>query len=309
MLSIIVVSFNEQDILTRCLEQVVAQARPGQTEILVIGRWDKSHLPRQRQFPHVRWLTAPAGTTIPHMRLTALQQSQGQRIALLEDDCLVSDEWVKTLLALDGRRTTEDRASPNPSSVLRPPSIIGGPIDPDTYPKLCDWGVYFCEFGRFMAPFNGIVPFLPGNNVAYTRDVVDEILAGKNEDGFYEVFFHDEWVRSGRELFSHPHLTITNINRWSQAHVTRIPFHHGRGFGALRTTNQPLWRRIPYAGLTLLLPPLQVLRMIRHITKRQRHLSKLFLSLPWITLFYTSWAMGELLGYLWGAGNSKTQWR
>lgn len=292
-LSVVVISFNPPAVLYRCLEALEPQIRPGESELLVVGRWPEAERAAlQPRFPTATFLPAPAEENIPHMRLRGLEHSQGQLVALLEDDCVVGAGWCAAVL--DAHEATEAPA-------------VGGAIDPDNYPGPLHWAVYFCEYARFMGPFAGPVAALPGNNVSYKRPALP--AASTMPDGFHEVFLHEQWRRAGRTLLADPRLAVRNINRWRWANVTRIPYHHGRAFAALRVERQPVWRRWFYAAFTPALPALQVGRIIREVIKRRRHLSRLCLSLPWMVLFLSSWAWGEAAGYLRGAGDSKAQWR
>lgn len=292
MLSVIVVSFNSPSILRRCLAALWPQIRPDEAAVLVVGRWPDDCPPAElaRQFPQVEWLPAPAQATIPQMRTLGIKASRGDLVALLEDDCLVTATWCQDVIAA--------HQNPNPA--------IGGGIEPGAYGKGLDWGVYFCEYGRFLPPFSGVVPTLPGNHVSYKRQALEKAL---NDDGFYEVFVHGQWQQSGEALLADDKLVVRNINSWTGWHVTQMPYHHGRAFSGMRMSKQPIWRRFLFAGLTAGLPALQTLRLLRIILSRQRYRAEFFKAMPWIILFYASWAAGEWVGALFGPGQSADQWR
>jgi len=290
-LSVIVVSFNSLDILVRCLEALIPQINPKIIELLVVGRWQEVST-LQDKYPEVKFIQAPAEETIPRMRLRGITAANGRLVALLEDDCLVTDQWRQTIIAAHNQ--TDQPA-------------IGGAIKPDNYPKLLDWAVYFCEYARFMAPLSKPVAALPGNNVSYKREALPPVASLPN--GLYEVFLHWQWQQDGRTLLTHPNMEVTNINRWTATNVTRIPFQHGRCFAALRSKEKPIWNRLVRAALTPLLPILQVGRIIKEAGKRGRYLPKLILALPWIILFQTSWALGELAGNLSNKQSQQTGWQ
>jgi hypothetical protein len=244
---------------------------------------------RQR-FPEVCWLPVAAQTTVPQMRTCGILHSQGEIIALLEDDCVVPEGWCLAVIqAHEG-----------------PHAAVGGAIAPDNYRRWLDWAVYFCEYARFMPPFLGLKAALPGNHVTYKRAALPPFEAGQ---GFYEVFFHAAWLKSGGQLFADPALVVTNINHWSQRHITRLPFHHGRAFAGMRAAGFPAWRRGMYALLSAALPALKAARLSAEVISRRRYGSQFFLSIPWIMIFLTSWSLGEFLGYAAGPGGSAEQWR
>jgi hypothetical protein len=169
--------------------------------------------------------------------------------------------------------------------------------------------VYFYEYGRFMLPFRPHhSSVLPGNNVTYKRaDVIAALTTAP--EGFFDVFVHEAWDRAGQRLQITPSIVVTNVNSWPASHVTSAPFHHGRGFAAQRVKGRRLRDRVAMAAVTPLLPAVQIFRIMRDTMRRKRLRGRLFSSVPWLALFATSWAAGECVGYLCGAGRSLDRWR
>lgn len=289
LLSVIIVSLNDLALLERCLQALHAQPGYEQVEFLVVIRRSAEQVADLRGlWPGVRWCQAPDGETIPRMRSLGLQACQGEYVALLEDDCVVSDTWLQAVL--DDRPTTY--------------SGLGGAINPDSYRSGLDWGIYFCEYARFMSPFQGEVAYLPGNNVSYKKEALGSL---DNQDGFYEVFLHDGWLKGGKKLYAHPGMGVNNVNHWSARFGTIIPFHYGRAFGGLRFQTKAITLRLAYAFLALLMPLVRSWRVIRVVLQRRGYLTEMIKALPWILVFNTCWSTGELVGYLSGPGNSA--WR
>jgi GT2 family glycosyltransferase len=291
-LSVIVVCINSPDVMQRCLTALAPQKVTGDIEILAIGRWhDRPETSAIRaQHAGVTWLAAPSAATVPQMRLLAMAQSQGDLVALIEDDCVVADDWCREVI----------RAHQGAFDV------IGGPVEPGPEYRAKDWAVFFCEFGRFMAPYTGVVRAVPGTNVSYKRTIVDAVNA---EAGFYDVFFHWSLQQAGNKLYSDPSLAVRNINHWSIAHLTRQPFHHGRAFAGMRAEGFPVWRRAVYAVAACGLPVIKLERIARNVFGRRRYRTEFLQSLHWSALFVTCWSLGELLGSLAGSGRSGKQWR
>ena len=290
-LSVIVVCLNASDVREACLDALQAQADVNDTEILAVGHWsEKEKQLGQERSPKVKWLSAAEETTIPQMRTQAIQQSCGETIALLEDDCMVPKDWMQQVLQAQAGTS----------------QIVGGAIAPGTYRRLLDWANYFCEYGRFMPPFAGPQNALPGNNVTYNRTVLPAFAPG---EGFYEVFFHDAWLRTGKQLVADPKLAVTNVNHWSLRQMTNVPFHHGRAYAGMRSQTFPFWRKGMYTVLSLALPFVKAARLAAVVLQRAQFRIQFLLSLPWTMLFLGSWSLGELVGYAAGAGDSAEQWR
>lgn len=298
-LSIIVVCLNSPDVREACLKALDSQVDSGSVEILAVGHWssdeqrvnpdDEFGSPGGR-FPTVRWLSASKDSTVPQMRTQAILQSHGEIVALLEDDCVVSEDWSSEVV----RAHIADHA------------IIGGAIAPGTYHRRLDWAIYFCEYARFMPPFSGNQNALPGNNVSYKKHALPALNPG---DGFYEVFFHEQWRDSGGQLIADQNITVTNVNHWSTRHLTNIPFHHGRAFAGMRSARFSAGRKIVYFLLSPVLPAVKAVRLAAIVYSRRKYRTQFILSLPLIMIFLVSWSIGEFVGYSTGPGQSAGQWR
>ncbi len=289
-LSIIVVCLNSPDVREKCLDMLVSQVESNNTEILAVGHWAAEDNADNEKISSIRWLAAPAEYSVPQMRTHAILQCRGEIVALLEDDCVVSDGWLSDVIHAHAGKE----------------EIIGGGIVPGDYPHLIDWTIYFCEYARFMPPFLGLQNALPGNNVSYKRTVLPPLNPG---DGFYEVFFHDRVMESGGRLIANSNLAVTNVNHWSIRHLTSIPFHHGRAFAGMRSAQFPLWRRGAYSLLSLALPILKLYRLAVVVYNRRKYRSQFIFSMPLIAIFLVSWSIGEMVGYAAGPGQSAKQWR
>ena len=293
-LSVVVVSFNGPRNLVTCLTALVPQAQSTGAEVLVAANWWSTagtDAALTDMFPTVRWVHAPDLTTVPILRRLGISASCGAIVALLEDDCEVLPGWCAAVLKAHQSNAT----------------AIGGAVEPGLYTRGLDWGVYFCEYGRYMLPLAGRpTADLACNNVSYKREALDTLPA---DVGLYDVFVHRAWLSEGRILRSDATLVVRNTNLWTSRHVTVVPFHHGRAFGGQRSAR---WSPVFRAGvsvLALFLPLLAAARIMTTVVRRRRHLMRLVQALPWIALFTASWSIGESAGYLLGPGDSPARWR
>lgn len=294
-LTVVVVALNAPDLLPRCLEALEALADSG-LEVCVVRHWGPAGEPEAilaSRFPQVRWLSAPVDTTVPVMRSIGIGAATGRLVALLEDDCLVQPGWADAVR----------RAHAGPAAA------VGGAVEPGEYRHGRDWGVYFCEYGRFMPPVPETdTTDLAGMNVAYKRDE----LAGheSDPDGFRDVFVHWAWASQGRTLRSSTTFVVRNVNSWRGRHVTSLPYHHGRAFAGARFAGAGLGRRLAFAtAAAVVLPGLKTVRLAAIVAGRRRHIGRFVVALPWVVLFNTAWTCGEVVGSVLGPGTSAAQWR
>jgi hypothetical protein len=296
-LSVVVASLSDGSILYRCLDGLLAETGSGNVEVLVVRDVERTdgfdRASASERFPHVRWIDAPPGCTVPRLRTLGIAASQGEAVALLEDDCLVQPGWCKAAMSITGSRYV----------------ALGGAVEPGPYGRASDWGVYFCEYARFMLPVPKTEsPPLPGNNAVYTRAALRQLPASA-QDGFQEVFVQAEWRRSGLATSASDDLVVRNINSWPVHQVTSVPFHHARAYSARRFQGRPLAARIPIGLMTAVLPAVKTYRLLAESMRRGRLLGPLVRSLPWVVAFNTSWSVGEAVGCVFGPGSSGGRWR
>jgi hypothetical protein len=293
---VVIASSNPAALLEQCLAALAPQVASTETEVIVVrasGRADS--IDKQRwsgSMPLLRWIDAPEHSTVPRLRGLGLAAARAERIALLEDDCIVAADWCRQALSLEG-----------------PAVATGGAVEPDSYDRTLDWAVYFCEYGRFMRPLvNSPGAPLTGNNVVYTRAAFTR-LPPESLSEFRETFVHAAWQRAGVPTTVTDRLVVTNVNRWQPRHVTSVPFHHGRAYAAERFAQRSGVSRLGFAILAIGLPLLKSARIVGETLSRKRLLGRLVAAFPWILVFVTSWSAGEFAGCLWGAGSSPSRWR
>jgi hypothetical protein len=72
----------------------------------------------------------------------------------------------------------------------------------------------------------------------------------------------------------------------------------------MRRVDQSWLLRLVYGAGSLLLPFLLTARLTRTVLKKGRHLAHFVRAWPLVVLFLTVGAVGEMVGYLFGAGAS-----
>lgn len=291
VLSVIVVSFNATGLLEQCVAALVSQSDAAQIEICIISKQQQRDLGTgDGQHPQIHWQQVADSETIPSMRRIGIEQSTADLTALIEDDCIVGPQWLQAILSAH-----QQGSHP----------VVGGAIEPGRYKRGLDWGIFYCEFGRFLEPFSGTVTALPGNNVCYAANILDPRWI---RSGLYEVFVHQKIQNAGSKLIAASGMQVTNINAWRFADCSINPFHHGRAYAGQRFGDRFSGRCLIYGLLAIVLPVVKSYRTIREIRSRKRTDLPLIRALPWILVFQTCWSVGEIAGYLTGPGSSLKKW-
>ena len=295
-LSVVIASSNDDRVLSQCIGALAPQTSAGDVQLLVVRASDRpSRLDRKALMTDIRalqWIDAPNESTVPQLRGLGIAASSGEFVALLEDDCVANSDWCRN--AASGTGTA---------------IAVGGVVEPGPYQRALDWAVYFAEYARFMFPATS-TPTAPlaGNNVVYSRRALLTLPQELQAD-FREAFVHSAWQRDGKPTAVSNALVVHNVNSWSTAHLTSVPFHHGRAFAGQRFEGRSPAERAGFAVLVLGLPLLKVGRVVAETIRRRRRVGSLLRALPWIVVFAVSWSAGELVGCLRGAGDSPLRWR
>lgn len=289
-LSVIVAAPRSRNDVERFLEALTPQVRGGKIEIVVAGcyRDDNEHsLPAK--YPAVLFIQFPETTTLPVLFGAGISRSKGQVLALTDATCKVDKHWVEAIL--DAHKTLMG-------------SVIGGAVEMNGTSRLVDWAAYFCEYGQFMLPVKaGAAPEVPGNNLSFKRSALSK---GKEftKDGFWKTYWCRKLQEEGLQLELRPSVVVYYTKSFELLPFLVRRFHHGRCFAGMRVVRASGFKRAAYAAGAFLLPFIFLTRTISRVIPKKRHLKEFIFSLPIIMLAIASWSVGELCGYLIGAGKS-----
>jgi hypothetical protein len=267
------------------LTSLCVQLRPGRAEILVAyGSKDKAACPPQQEFPSVRFLKQPAGTSVPKLWSAGIAAAQGSIVALTIEQCVPEPDWAEQLLRAHGAEWP----------------AIGGAMDIDPGVRLTDWAVYFCRYSRYIPPFSRqFLNDLPGDNCSYKRAAL-EGLERQMSEGFWETFVHQAMRARGQQLFSDPGIVVRYCGPFPFWGFLRRRFADARYFSSRRAREVSSLTRISRALGSLAVPGVLLARIGRRVWRNGRYRAKFLAALPLLLGFLVAWASGEGLGYLFG---------
>lgn len=293
-LSVVIAASGGPLLLERCLVSLQEQTDVAGMEVIVVSNYAAGTVAvLMDKMPFARYFPLTAGTTVPGLRAYGIAKSRGVVVVLSEDNCMFDPHWHARMWEAHNRL---------------PYVAIGGAVDNRSGSRLTDWAVYFYEYGRFMSPNRaGPVDALAGNHLSYKRVVLEQ-LGEHYRNGFYETFFHKELQRQGHTLYMEPSAVVYLIRNYAATDVLKQCYHHGRAFAGMRVAEASKTRRVTLALGSLLLPMLLTGRIVWRVSAKRRHLLQLMMAFPQLLVFMTSWAYGELRGYLGGPGVSAGKW-
>ena len=294
LLSVVVPSVNGLADLSDCLEALSDEATRIPLEILVADRCGEPIRQTVAQmFPQARLLAAPPGTTIPDLRAMAFDAAKADVVAVIEDHVIVPPGWAT--LMVDAHRRGEE--------------VVGGSLYNAATERTVDWAAFLCEYSHMLAPRPaGRVDWLTGNNTAYRRMLLQEHRAAVTS-GKWEDHLHGTLQEHGAVLHYHPEIRVAHKKHYSVGEYLSQRFLYARAHAGARVGGRPLAIRLGMGVAAAALPGLLFYRVVSRVVGVGRHQAELLRSLPLLTLFVCSWALGEMVGFVAGPGDALSKVR
>jgi hypothetical protein len=179
-------------------------------------------------------------------------------------------------------------------------AAVGGAVECDGE-RLLQWAVYYCDFGRYQNPLpEGPAEFVSDSNVAYRREALERVAPAWNDD-YHETAVHWALLAAGFELRQTPRVVVWQRRRGlGVAAALRERFVWAKSFAGTRARLEGPARRALYAALSPLLPFVLTGRLARRSLLRGPSRGRFLAALPLVFLLQSSWALGELAGYVAG---------
>jgi hypothetical protein len=245
----------------------------------------------ERRFPALHRLAFPSDTPLPQLRAGALRMARGRYVAVTEDHCIPPSDWLASF-------AREFAAAP-PGTIA-----IGGAVENGLADSAFDEATFLCEYFRFLPPLAGEGPSaVPGMNVTYERQALLRVDRHHLESDFWEAGVHEDLALQGG-LMATDRVRLLHVKRFRMRPFLLQRYHYSKHYAGRRFQSASPFRRMLACLGRLALPPLLLARMGFHVLPRPGGRRALRRALPWLSLFVTVWAVGEMAGCLAGAGNS-----
>jgi glycosyltransferase involved in cell wall biosynthesis len=289
-LSVVIASVNGAEYLDACLAALSRQHGLVGAEVIVADCCGRSTADLvTRKYPHVRLYSFDERPTIPQLRAFGIARSSGDLVVMTEDHCVPAEDWYERIVAAHAQQ---------------PYLAIGGAIENAATERLVDWAAFLCEYSAFVRPLaRGVVHDIPGPNVAYKRAALGQIQ-DLLDAGRWENFLHARLEERGFELYRDPSVVVFHRKFFALGEFLSQRYHYGRGFAGMRVQAASIWRKAAFVVGSPILPPVIMWRIGSRLFGRRRHRFVFVRAFPLLVLFTLSWALGELVGYVAGPGDS-----
>lgn len=272
--------------------------------VVVLGRAMGDTQQWQRRFPGVVFIDG-GSLPVPLKRLRAIERVTGDIVALLEDTSIPCEGWIQSVRAAFDDEATVAVGGP----VLISPSL------PGRY-KALGCGEYGLFHPRRFEQSDDLqnrerditdISRLPGNNLAYRRSVLANVLSDVNR-GLLESEVNQNLLNSGRHLTFHPGMAVMYAVPDQYGALLKTRLMHGRLFAGNRIKGRGWVTRLTWCLKSLLLPAVLSGRALNSMRYAVNPSSWLPVAC-WICLLESAWALGEMAGYACGEGRSLEAWR
>jgi glycosyltransferase involved in cell wall biosynthesis len=278
--------------IEQALASLAEQRRSADIEVLLCDGSDDGRMAALcDRFQRLQHLHVPGGN-LPALKGAGVRVARGELVAMLDPSDAAEPDWVDQILAAFEDATV---------------SAVGGAVVLDGPRNAGNVAAYLFEYGAFNPPFaRGDTPGdLPGNNVAYRRNLLTDVCADiLASEGFNKPFFHERIRATGGRFLLQPSMRVRHLTQYAFVAFATRRFHYGRCFGAVRVKRASPRKRLFLRASAPLVPLLLVARHLRSAARHpenRRLLPGAALALCGVSAF---WGIGEWLGCWLGAGES-----
>ena len=288
-ISVIVVSLHGSPLLEESLRALEKQEADGDAEIIAVsGPHIGPAEDIKKEFSRVKFVQSCERLGIPQLRALGMSHATGDIIAITEDCCIPRENWFAEIREAHGRGY----------------GAAGGVIEKGSSNKIVNWAVYLCEYSQAMPPIPaGEVAGIAGNNASYKREALERVDHNVINE-YWEFFLHEELRKQSVRFVSLPNMVVVKKKEFTSFYFLTQRFHYSRSFAAMRTTRIPASRRIISMLTSPLIPVVMTWRIAQQVHQKKRYYKEFLMSLPLLTVFMGSYALGEFAGYVLGPGDS-----
>jgi len=212
-------------------------------------------------------------------------------VAILEDHAYPNPQWAEAIVA--AHRTSW--------------AAVGPAVENANPATMLSWLNLLTSYGKWGGATGSMeVDDLPNHNVSYKRSVLMEFGSELENMVGREGSLHQSLRAKGHRFFMEPAAEIHHLNASRLSSTIALRFQAGRMFGATRARDErwsPL-RRVLYVGGLPLIPAMHLPRILREVRARGRQRELVPRILPALLFGLALEAIGEIVGYAFGAGNA-----
>lgn len=247
--------------------------------------------------PSVRCIRRPDFTYYCEAQAELARHASAPLLAFIEDHSFASPGWAQAVLS----------AFENPRVAAVNYTFTNAAED-----GYLSRSILMAEYGHWMAPHpGGPVRFSSSTNIAYRRELLLPLLEGREPAFEAEFLLHRALQQRGGQIWVAPNAVVAHESWRTLPDACAANGSNKRILGARRAADGR-WgspRRLLWAGGMILAPALFLLRLAWVLRRRPSLWGPYLAALPVCAVLYSYCAWCEALGYLFGPGSSRDEFR
>lgn len=289
-ISVVIASKVGPPFIDECLESIKEEVQELNAEVIVSCSGTEAYASRiSNAFSWVKVIHQTGSISVPLLRKRGVEESTGALVAIIEEHCLASPQWLRRALA--AHQSGEYGA-------------VGGPIADHDYKRSRDWVVYFCEYSGWLPPAHeGETEQLNGANIMYQRSLLAD-HAQLLGDGYWEVTLHPAAIAQGTKFLSVPDMVVFHRGPFNFGYYLQQRYWFSRAFAGARAQSLSGAHRLAYLATAPVVPLLLLGRMAMRVWRKRCRVKRFVATLPLIVPALAVFVAGEWVGYLLGPGEA-----
>ena len=291
-LSVVLVTPDTYETIRRTVRYLRAQSARARIELVIVAPSANDLAPDISElgaFGSFRVVEAGAVESVARANAAGVRAAVAPVVVFVEEHSFPQPGWAEAIIAAHRR----DWAAVGPVVLNANPS---SPVS---------WADYLIGYGKWLDRKAGAeIDFLPGHNTSYKRDLL--LAYGTRLEAMLEAecVLHWDLRARGHRLYLEPAAKVAHLNFSHLSSWVRVHYYNGRVFAAARARPWGPLRRLLFAGGSPLIPVVRLWRILRDLRRAHPPLGIPPLVLPALLLGLILDAVGQMLGYAFGPGQS-----
>ena len=219
---------------------------------------------------------------------TGIRAASAPFVVFTEDHCYPEQGWARALVDAYDERT----------------AAVGPVVAHANVSGSIAWADYLLGYGPWSDPTpGGDVAYLPGHNSSYRREALAAYEPDLETWLVAESVLHWDLRKKGWRLILEPRARTHHFSFSRPASWIRATFLQSRAFAGERTQDAGLAKRLFWVAASPLIPAVRLRRCARD-TRRSAAGPPLVRALPALAASLAVSALGEAVGYAFGAGDA-----
>ena len=293
LVSVVVLSYNSEGTIRRCLDSLLGQRTDLEFEVLVV---DSSRDSTARivagEYPRAKLIHLDRRTLPGAARNIGIRNATGSVIAFLASDCVASTDWLELRFRSHQAGFTG----------------VGGAITNANPESIVGWANYFMEY-LFCLPSRPreVIKDKVIHNLSYKREIFARLgLFPTHLEVGEDTVFNRRMMLHGEPVLFEPQVLTGHINPTSVGPFVTHQYRHGLDFARacqrgelafFRIRETPLGKVLGLYHALVRYPLLRIKSSFRVVARQEpRSLPRLLACLPWLVLGVLSAARGATAG-------------